>query len=45
MSSLEDFWNELDEWSSRTFGPTAHRGPIGPLKHLAKEVQETLDEL
>ncbi len=27
-------------WSHRTFGPPAQRGPVGPLKHLAKEAGE-----
>ena len=33
------------EWSQATFGTDAERGPIGPLKHLAKEVQEALEHL
>ncbi len=36
------FWNEQGEWSEATFGTTAERGPIGPLKHLLKEVDETI---
>lgn len=40
--SLERFWGELADWSQTTFGPDAERGPTGPLKHLAKEVQEAL---
>lgn len=27
-------------WSSATFGPRAHRGPVGPLDHVRKEVEE-----
>jgi hypothetical protein len=38
------FWSELEKWSEQTFGPKSLRGPIGPLKHLAKEVVETLNE-
>lgn len=40
---LEEFWKELEEWSNRTFGPTSHRGPLGPLKHLRKEINEAID--
>ena len=36
------FWKAQAEWSRRTFGSDTSRGPIGPLKHLAKEVNETL---
>ena len=32
------FWNEQADWSEATFGTTADRGPIGPLKHLRKDV-------
>jgi hypothetical protein len=39
---LADFWRQQGEWSQATFGPDIERGPIGPLKHLAKEVQECL---
>lgn len=31
-------FNEIGEWSNRTFGDERTRGPVGPLKHLAKEV-------
>jgi NTP pyrophosphatase (non-canonical NTP hydrolase) len=31
------------EWSQETFGTDAERGPIGPLKHLAKEVAEVME--
>lgn len=38
-------WNlERHKWSQATFGTSAERGPVGPLKHLAKEVQEMLAE-
>lgn len=37
---LRAFWGAQAEWSERTFGTTAERGPMGPLKHLAKEVAE-----
>jgi hypothetical protein len=39
---VELFWKHLTLWSEHVFGPTSKRGPVGPLKHLAKEVQETL---
>lgn len=42
MSDFERFWSEQGEWSQATFGTDAERGPIGPLKHLAKEVAEAL---
>ena len=29
-------------WSQETFGPDSQRGPIGPLNHLKKEVQNEL---
>lgn len=37
-----EFAEAQAEWSQATFGTDAERGPIGPLKHLAKEVQEAL---
>lgn len=37
-----DFVAQQAEWSQATFGTDLERGPIGPLKHLAKEVQEAL---
>lgn len=36
------FWKALEEWSTATFGTAQERGPVGPLKHLAKEVNECL---
>ncbi len=42
--TMHSFWEQQAEWSEATFGPTAERGPIGPLKHLAKEVQEVLKD-
>jgi hypothetical protein len=43
-SSLDQFWKELSKWSQDTFGSDGWRGPTGPLQHLAKEVQETLQD-
>lgn len=36
------FWHAHSEWSQATFGTDQERGPVGSLKHLAKEVQEVL---
>lgn len=38
--NLEAFWSEQSAWSQATFGTDAERGPIGALKHLAKEAVE-----
>jgi hypothetical protein len=40
--TLDQFWEELGEWSQATFGSDTVRGPQGPLKHLAKEIEEAL---
>lgn len=37
---FEALWNEHSKWSQDTFGTDAEVGPIGPLKHLAKEAME-----
>lgn len=37
-----DLWCDQREWSEATFGTPQQRGPIGPLKHLGKEVGEVL---
>lgn len=39
---FSEFCTAQAEWSQATFGTDAERGPVGPLKHLAKEVQEAL---
>ncbi len=41
---IQKFWDALAEWSQATFGSDIERGPVGPLKHLAKEVQECLSD-
>ena len=41
---LGTFWHAHSEWSQKTFGKDSVRGPTGPLRHLAKEVQEVLAE-
>jgi predicted house-cleaning noncanonical NTP pyrophosphatase (MazG superfamily) len=43
-ATFEDFWRHLSDWSQATFGSDSDRGPVGPLKHLAKEVQECLED-
>lgn len=42
-SRLQDFWKDHSIWSQATFGTDAERGPIGALKHLAKEAVEAQD--
>ena len=39
-----EFAEAQAEWSRATFGSDEERGPLGPLKHLAKEVQECLSD-
>jgi hypothetical protein len=39
-----EFWQDLEAWSYDTFGSKEDRGPIGPLKHLIKEAQETIED-
>jgi hypothetical protein len=36
--SFESLWRDVGAWSNATFGDETERGPVGPLKHLAKEV-------
>lgn len=40
--NLEQFWKDQAAWSQATFGTDAERGPLGPTKHLAKEVLSEL---
>ena len=42
VSPFHTFWLEQAKWSREVFGPDHVRGPVGPLKHLAKEVEECL---
>lgn len=44
MKDMKQFWTERSFWSMITFGGIKERGPIGPLKHLAKEAQEAQDK-
>lgn len=39
-----DFFERQREWSHEQFGPPSFKGPLGPLNHLAKEVQEAIAE-
>jgi len=43
LDELQGLLNEQSEWSQRTFGSDSERGPIGPLKHLKKEVEEAIE--
>ena len=40
---LSDLVVDQSEWSQKTFGSDTERGPVGALKHLAKEAEEALD--
>lgn len=40
----QQFWNEQAEFSEATFGKSPGRGPLGPLKHLEKEVIEAQND-
>lgn len=38
-----DLVQDQAAWSEANFGSTEERGPIGPLKHMAKEINELLE--
>lgn len=40
---MDRFFYKVARWSYDTFGGSDIRGPIGPLRHLAKEVQEAIE--
>jgi len=40
MKDVHEFWYQQSIWSQETFGLDTERGPIGALKHLAKEAVE-----
>jgi hypothetical protein len=42
--SIRDFCKQHAKWSQETFGLDSERGPIGALKHLAKEAQEAQND-
>lgn len=44
MTRFEEFADAQADWSRATFGSDDVRGPVGPLKHLAKEVGECLSD-
>ena len=39
---MRKFWHALCAWSEKQFGLSDERGPIGPLKHLQREIEELL---
>lgn len=43
--SLERFLTAQQEWSQATFGTKKVRGPLGPLDHLKKEVEESIQSV
>jgi len=44
LKPMDEFWTDQQKWSEEVFGPTELRGPVGPAKHLAREVlHEVLD--
>jgi len=45
MDRVQQFWNAHSEWSQATFGRDGERGPLGALKHLAKEAVEAQADL
>jgi hypothetical protein len=44
-SKEQTFFREREKWSYATFGPRSERSAEGPLKHLRKEIGETLEAL
>lgn len=42
---LADLVTEQAQWSQATFGTDASRGPLGALKHLAKEAVEAQESV
>lgn len=40
---MRQFWDDQAEWSQMQFGSDKVIGPRGPLRHLAKEVKETIE--
>lgn len=45
LDTLNALLHSQCEWSDKTFGPVEEAGPVPPLKHLRKEVDETLANL
>ena len=42
--TLAKLYDNIAEWSDKTFGDPSQRGPLGPLKHLAKEAAEAQEK-
>jgi len=40
---LVALWKGQSAWSAQTFGRASVRGPVGPLKHLAREAMEAAE--
>jgi NTP pyrophosphatase (non-canonical NTP hydrolase) len=45
LGTMTQFHAEQAAWSQATFGKDTERGPIGPMLHLAKEVEEVLADI
>lgn len=43
-ANIQEFWKQQAEWSQSVFGKDSERGPIGALKHLAKEAVEAQEK-
>ena len=43
-TSIDEFCRQQSAWSQSVFGTDAERGPIGALKHLAKEAVEAQEK-
>lgn len=41
---FDALWDDVAQWSTKTFGTDQERGPAGALKHITKEVQEALQK-
>jgi NTP pyrophosphatase (non-canonical NTP hydrolase) len=39
---MRAFWEARNKWSERTFGEVYERNPLGPIRHLKKEIDEEL---
>lgn len=45
MKTLVGLAANIAKWSDKTFGTKEERGPLGPLKHLRKEVDEVIKDI
>lgn len=41
-SPASELFDDIGVWSQATFAPDSERGPIGPLKHMVKEIEGEL---